>query len=201
MDAEEQHNDGTKLRYVRAAIESARAGIAHIRKQKAASWLALFFGYGLLANVRAVWDTLDKREAAESDAHKQAILEWKQGYSKNKDRNYQLLRVARNSLLKDLKAVPIPSWHWSSGESQKSYDLAIYIPKTKESELVLTPEEREERDIASSFIQADGGDASMNNTRIRIDLIREAEAALSAWELEVEKIEARIGEIRASQIE
>jgi len=180
-----------KLNYARAAIESARSGLAHIVKTEPHGYLALFLSIGLITNVRAIFHVILKRETKVSSAHRDAIALWLKTQPTDMTRFKEIWARARDLLIKEFSAIPIVA---TSSGSTKNYSLSLYLPSRPISESVLTEDEIRDRQLASRFAAAMGGDGTTIANSIRVDIISECAAMLELWDREVAAIEAAISE-------
>lgn len=180
-----------KCRFARAAIESARTGISHIRETEPHQYLALFLALGLVTNTRAVFHALRNADKKASDVHARAIDEWEKSPPYELARFNHVVRPVRDQLIKEWSIEPVIATLRTSGTTS-DYTMALYLPRTDQIDTVTTEEEMEERDSAIRFAIAIGEDTEGIDREFRIDVLAECEAALSVWEGQISIIEERI---------
>lgn len=175
-----------QCRYARAAVASARAGLAHIRKQKPHGYLALFLALGLITNTRHVWHALTKRDR---DEHRRVIDDWIKSPADWTKRLQPMLNTARDLLIKEWVSIP----QVTTG-SDDYYCMSMYIPHSGKQEAVMSVDEKQDREDAAMLAAAMGHDVTNFSKLVRIDLLDECERTLDLWDSELDLLEKRIAE-------
>lgn len=184
--------------HARAAIETARAGAAHIRELRPGGCLALFMTVGLVATVRAIFHALYHADSKLSVHHKEVISGWK-AQELAELRRYQLIvQKARDLLIKEWYAIPVTT---GEGAQSSAHDYAIvsFIPSTDRAEQVLTAEEKSDRELTILVAGFQDIDPDWIRSHIRVDVLHECEVALRIWEAQIAIIEETIQSVILAQ--